>query len=70
MNKDNYHPIYSQNVDDNSKAKKALAIAKEIERKAKNVHVLRMGKTVVVTSNTERLKEFEKHLETGIYGAI
>lgn len=70
MNKDNYHPIYSQNVDDNSKAKKALASAKEIERKAKNVHVLRMGKTVVVTSNAERLKEFEKHLETGIHGTI
>lgn len=70
MNKDNYHPIYSQNVDDNSRAKNALKKAKEIEGKAKEVHVLRRGKTIVMTSNKDRLTDFEKYLNSGLNGKV
>ena len=58
----NRHDFYELRVEENKKSNEALDNMKKIEAKKKKKHILKLGKTIVITHNKERLKEYEEHL--------
>ena len=58
----NRHDFYELRVEENKKSNKALDNMKKIEAKKKKKHILKLGKTIVITNNKEILKEYEEHL--------
>ena len=70
MAKDNYHILYESHIEDNKKAKNALAAAKDVESKIKKKYVLRVGKTIVETNDEKRLKEYREYINNKLNGKI
>ena len=66
----NRHDFYELRVEENKKSNKALDNMKKIEAKKKKKHILKLGKTIVITNNKERLKEYEEHIKNNTYGKV
>lgn len=66
----NRHDFYELRVEENKKSNKALDNMKKIEAKKKKKHILKFGKTIVITHNKERLKEYEEHIKNNTYGKV
>ena len=66
----NRHDFYELRVEENKKSNKALDNMKKIEAKKKKKHILKLGKTIVITHNKERLKEYEEHIKNNNYGKV
>lgn len=66
----NRHDFYELRIEENKKASKALDKMKKMEGKKKKKHILKMGKTIIITHNKERLKEYEEYIKNNTYGKI